>query len=264
MASIGSANEMVHALRARYPKNAYVMLGEVGNATGVNTRRWIDVLVMGIWPSRGLEIIGIEIKVSRSDWLRELRDPAKADALHGYCDTWILAAGDASIVQTGELPKGWGLLVPDVKGVLKLAQSPLPSRNPKIDRGFIAAVLRRFAEQATPEALLEEARLKSREEGYQEGAKLVRESARYEAERYLQQLNELRQKVHAFEQSSQVKIEHAWNAGEIGKAVQQVMSGEDKRQLDRLRRMEGEIHDIQQSVLNAIKRIEAPISGTRS
>ncbi|AUG29422.1 MULTISPECIES: hypothetical protein [Microbacterium] len=54
---------------------------------------------------------GFEVKVSRSDWLTELRDPEKAEAWARYCHYFWLVAADRSIVRD-DLPDGWGLLVP--------------------------------------------------------------------------------------------------------------------------------------------------------
>jgi hypothetical protein len=60
---------------------------------------------MSLWPSRGIELHGIEIKVSRNDWLKELGDPAKADEIARFCDRWWVAAGDESIHQWDSLEK---------------------------------------------------------------------------------------------------------------------------------------------------------------
>jgi len=56
-------------------------------------------------------LIGHEVKVSRSDWLTELRDPVKSERIKRYCDYWYLVVSDASIVKADELPEGWGLMV---------------------------------------------------------------------------------------------------------------------------------------------------------
>lgn len=56
-------------------------------------------------------LIGHEVKVSRADWLTELRDPTKADPVKRFCTYWYLVVPDASIVHDGELPEGWGLMV---------------------------------------------------------------------------------------------------------------------------------------------------------
>ncbi|NWL13288.1 hypothetical protein DM793_18650 [Paenarthrobacter nitroguajacolicus] len=54
---------------------------------------------------------GHEVKVSRGDWLTELRDLAKSERIKRYCNFWWLVVSDASIVKDGELPDGWGLIV---------------------------------------------------------------------------------------------------------------------------------------------------------
>lgn len=56
-------------------------------------------------------LIGHEVKVSRPDWLTELRDLSKAERIKRFCNQWYLVASDAAIVKDGELPEGWGLMV---------------------------------------------------------------------------------------------------------------------------------------------------------
>ena len=64
----------------------------------------------GGWRNRQT-IHGFEVKVSRADWLAELRDPEKALAWSRYCHGFWLVAADKGIVRD-DLPDGWGLLVP--------------------------------------------------------------------------------------------------------------------------------------------------------
>lgn len=55
-------------------------------------------------------VIGHEIKVSRADYLAELRHLTKADAWSRYCNYWWIVAPKG--VVRADLPDGWGLLVP--------------------------------------------------------------------------------------------------------------------------------------------------------
>ncbi len=73
--------------------------------------RTADAVAMDLWPSKGLEIHGHEVKVSRSDWLTEMKNPAKCEPVKRYCDRWWLVVSDRSIVKPGELPDDWGLMV---------------------------------------------------------------------------------------------------------------------------------------------------------
>lgn len=80
-----------------------------------DTRQWanviefvgIDFLAVSLWPSRHFEVHGYEIKVSRSDWLKELKQPTKARNGMARCDFWYLAA-PPGILKDGELPDRWG------------------------------------------------------------------------------------------------------------------------------------------------------------
>src|SRR3546814_12197781 len=50
--------------------------------------RVADAIAIDCWTSKGQEIHGHEVKVSRSDWLAELRDPDKAEAFRPYVNRW--------------------------------------------------------------------------------------------------------------------------------------------------------------------------------
>lgn len=132
------------ALRERFPPNSHALMFEVGNGTGSATRRHADAVAMGLWPSRGLEIEGVEIKVSRSDWKRELADHAKADAIQRYCDRWWIAA-PKGLIPPAELPVTWGLLEFDGASLRQKVPAPKLEAAPP-DRTFIAAMLRRASE----------------------------------------------------------------------------------------------------------------------
>lgn len=71
------------------------------------------------------EIHGHEVKVSRSDWLAELRQPEKAEAFRPYMHRWWLVVSDVSIVKPGELPEGWGLLAKSGPFLRRVHSAPL-------------------------------------------------------------------------------------------------------------------------------------------
>ena len=144
--------DMLDARRARYsavnPGNGprYLIAEHVRNQAGfgawdldqyraggkITTLRTADALVLDLWPSTGNLLHGIEVKVSRSDWLTELKDPTKAEAFRPYVDHWWLAVPDAAIVRD-DLPEGWGLLAIGKDGKLRqrvkaprIARQPMP------------------------------------------------------------------------------------------------------------------------------------------
>jgi len=111
---------MLDLLRDRHTVNAgngprYVFAEHVRNYCGfagyrtTTPLRTIDALAVDLWPSSGHLIHGFEVKVSRSDWLTELKDPDKAEAFRPYVDHWWLVVSDPAIVRD-DLPDGWGLM----------------------------------------------------------------------------------------------------------------------------------------------------------
>lgn len=147
-------DDVIKLLKARYAPPAWAFLQQVGDSTGAYTSRHADAVAMGLWPSRGLELIGFEVKVSRNDWRRELKKPDKAEPIASRMDRFFVVA-PADVVPHVEVPTNWGLL--EVKPSGKIIQTkeaaklePLP-----LDRRFLAALLRRVSlEDPTREAEL--------------------------------------------------------------------------------------------------------------
>lgn len=134
-------------LRAQYPsERGWAFFEEARNSTGFPRQvRSADGLALGLWPSLGLELQGFEVKVSRGDWLRELKDPSKAAEFQKWCDRWWVVA-PAGIVQRAELPPTWGLMEVPEKGRKRLAVTvPAPKLEAQpLDRRFVAALVRQL------------------------------------------------------------------------------------------------------------------------
>lgn len=106
-----STATVLEALERHYRKPGAERDGEIliPEVQAPGSTRRADLVRVGMWASRGTGIDVHEVKVSRSDWLRELDDPAKAEAWWPYCNRfWVVAL--PGVVADGELPEGWGLL----------------------------------------------------------------------------------------------------------------------------------------------------------
>ena len=127
----------------RWAAPEYAVMWEVGRATGaVTNQRYADAVIMSLWPSRGLELHGVEIKVSRSDWKREAADPGKAEAIAAYCDRWWIHTTPGVIQDTSELPPMWGAREFDGRVWRTLKEAERTDAKP-CDRQFLASLLRR-------------------------------------------------------------------------------------------------------------------------
>lgn len=92
-----TTDETMRALADMYKGSPWTFLPQVRSATGWHRQRTADAIAMSVWPSRGLHLYGFEVKVSRSDWLKELRTPEKADEICAFCDFWYVVVGDPLI-----------------------------------------------------------------------------------------------------------------------------------------------------------------------
>lgn len=126
----------------RYPRAEYAFMEEVCEDV-IGGKRRADAMVLNFWSSRGRELQGFEVKSYRGDWLREKKDPSKAEALARYCDRWwIVDDSEEDIVKKEELPPTWGLLVRRGK---KLVQVVAASKLTPTDRpwSFVCSLVRR-------------------------------------------------------------------------------------------------------------------------
>ena len=131
-------------LRARYPAPEWALIEEVADRTG-SANNYADAMAMNLWQSRGHALHGFEIKVSRSDWLRELKKPNKAEAFTRYCDFWWVVA-PKGIVLDHELPAGWGLMVATEARLTVATTAPKLDAQP-MTRAFWASIMRRAHER---------------------------------------------------------------------------------------------------------------------
>lgn len=137
--------EVMALLAARYSPPERAFIPEFRCGTGYSRDSRADALAMGLWPSAkgGLEITGFEVKTSRADWLRELKNPYKSTPVKQFCDRWYLVVGDLKVITYAtELPDGWGLMFQENGELHTMIEAPKLEPIP-LDRAFIAALMRR-------------------------------------------------------------------------------------------------------------------------
>jgi hypothetical protein len=213
--------ELESLLKARYSGAEYALFFNVADGTGAGVGRWADAIAINLWPSRGLEIEGFELKVSRGDWQRELANPAKAEAVCKYCDRWSVVVAEAGIVRDGELPPTWGLMVANGNG-LRVAVKPPKLKPCELDHSFVAAIARRATEQgAEAEALKAE---------YDRGVESGKQAGSYDRRK----LEETAERVKAFTLATGIDLNadytsrfHWQDPTKIGAAVLQVLKEGD-------------------------------------
>ncbi|MGH8897625.1 MAG: hypothetical protein ACRDZ4_11520 [Egibacteraceae bacterium] len=253
-------DEMLALLKTRYPAPSWALIPQVGNRTG-GWSRCADAVGMSCWPSLGLSVHGFECKSRRADFLDEIRNGEKSQAIFQFCDYWwVVAAGD-KIVGPGELPPTWGLLV--AKGGRLHVEKEAPPLKPKpLTKEFLASVLRNSLNIVTPDSKIEAGRKAGYDEGYEAGIN----DGKYRRESAEKEVANLRAAICTFEQAAGVefpKVTSYWPAKDeaerFGRAVRLVMDGDRDRALRQLQGLKDNARQIMESVDRALAEADAVI-----
>lgn len=191
-----------HAVKRGGNGPEWAYMEHVRNQAGFYAERTLDAMALHLWPSRGMELHGFEVKTSKADFRRELADVEKMDAFAHILDRfWIVAP--TGIVPADELPASWGLLEVTDRGAIrqKVAAPLLTEKRADIKRSMLVPLLRAAgaALGMTPD---EAAVVKARNEGFDSGVKSAGQSAEQYKRMYDSQLEEnrkMREQVRAIE-----------------------------------------------------------------
>ncbi len=81
------------------------------------TERRADFLALRLWGHKVGHLLGFEVKVTRSDFLQELKDPTKREPMEAVCAACYFVA-PKGIFDVSELPEGWGWLETRASGLV--------------------------------------------------------------------------------------------------------------------------------------------------
>lgn len=205
-----TASSIVAGMAKRYAAPEWAMFFNVANGTGWRGSRYADAVGMSLFPSRGLELHGYEIKVSKSDYRREAADPTKAEAIAAYCDRWWVVT-PPGLLDGESLPLNWGWLAYD--GRAFFTKQKAAKLEPKaLDRPMLAALLRRAHEsnEGRVAGLVEEKTAGLEAE--------IKRRVEQQLSYRLRDFETLKGAVAAFEKGSGVTIQD-WRGEDIGRAV---------------------------------------------
>lgn len=236
------ASELWNAIMKRYPESQYAVMQEVSNAAGHSRSRSADFMVMGLWPSRGLMIETIEVKSNRSDWLLELKNPAKAETFFKYSDLFWLLTDKEGVAKMEEIPPAWGWLM--LKGDRIIQQKAATKLTPiDLPKSLLAAMMKRAADKA---GYVHKSEIQaSIDDAFNRGCDYKERQVNKSRKEY----EELCEKIVAFEKASGIKIDtRSWqtNQAEMGAAVKFIINGGTeriKRELKDLESTAKDIHD---------------------
>jgi hypothetical protein len=212
------AHDLFLRLQSSFSAPNYITLEEVRDATGFDGQRTADAMAISLYRSRGKALWGFEFKVSRSDWLHELKQPEKSESILRFCDYWALVVPNKDLVKVGELPPTWGMYVAQ-KNRLKCVV-PCPKLDPvPLDRIMLTALAYAIdRRQAKVDKVALDA---ARDEGYKQGV------SRSGSDYYEKSYRTLLGKVEEYEKASGLDIRYGWTSPDkIGGIVSQILSGD--------------------------------------
>lgn len=245
-------DDVFEALRRRYPENEYVLVSEVRDDAGFQASRSCDYMALGLWPSRGLNLHGFELKKSRNDWRKEVKAPAKAETFFRYCDYWWLVTSGKEIVFIEEIPEPWGWI--EITNSKCIVKKEAPKNTPQaISRGFLASLLKRASDK---KGYVREEDIKDRLAAATEAG---RQDSHFRFDALQRDLEAERKKISEIREKTGVDLIKAayWDINRYAKLIKHLYTYTPEQTLDRLAELEkqaGKIHQDLKSVLDdAIK-----------
>ena len=148
------ATEILEALRGRYHPPEWAFFEELRAGTGydygrrnadgqkVGVEKRLDAWAFHLWPSDGYQPTGFEIKVSRSDFLREQKKVGKTDRYMALCQFFYYVT-PANLVLPREVPDDAGLIWVYPGQPTRTKKKPPHREMPAADWDFFAAICRR-------------------------------------------------------------------------------------------------------------------------
>lgn len=213
-----NAAGLVDALDKRYGQRSdrdeqWVTIREARSGAGfAGNARQCDYLAVNSYPGRGVQIIGHELKVSKTDWKRELEEPEKAEAFAALCTRWwVVMPSELAKEVRPEVPPTWGLMGVSDKGrITELVKAPVRQQRQDVPYwwwvGWLAQLDRRDkrARKSEIDRLVNE-RAKDYEAAIEDRVNLRVKSR-------LQTIENLTERVNEFRAATGIDLRHSWPA----------------------------------------------------
>jgi len=137
----GKSAEVLRGLAARHRlEDGWIFIPEAQVPSGGH----VDALAMNCYAYRKWPLVGYEIKVSRSDFMAELRNPAKTARSAAFCSSFYFAC-PTGLVQAKEVPDPYGLMVVHPNGKTRIVKQSRLER-PEPTWALLGLLMRRLAQ----------------------------------------------------------------------------------------------------------------------
>lgn len=217
MSASMTAEDIKAALHRRYnkpsqgrPGEQFVCIEEARSGAGFDGNAGqCDFLAINTWKSRGVELIGHEVKVSMSDWKAELARPEKAERFARFCRRWYVAVPSSLTKEIKhEVPPAWGLMSVSESGNVREVIKPQSRKPEDVPTwwwvGWLAQIDRQFKRRLP--SLISEGMADERTAIEQRIQATEAQRRRYQDESHAR----LAENVKRFKEATGIDIEHTW------------------------------------------------------
>ena len=242
-------------LRRRYPATEYALMAEVSDKAGFNRSRSADYVVVNLWPSRGLEIYGIELKSFRSDWLSELKKPQKAENIFQYCDRFYLLTTDDTVAKLEEIPPTWGWMCLTGSRIKVMKEAPkLQPAN--VSKNFLACLLKRAQDKTSF------VHVDSIEDRIKEAKESAKQERALTIERHEKTIRNQEKIISDFQNASGMSLT-AWNSNPVkmGQAVRFLTDGGTSKIMDDLLDLEKSANKVLSNIQVSLEEFKKITTG---
>lgn len=145
---------LIHMLREKHsPKEGWATFQELPTTTGfAGQPRYIDFFAFNVWPSTNYRTVAYEVKVSRSDFLNEIKDPTKRQPAEEFASECYFVV-PTGLIKPDEVPEGWGLMTGGDGGLRTVKIATQRQMGKDLPVKFVAALARRCADENAPKGV---------------------------------------------------------------------------------------------------------------
>jgi hypothetical protein len=147
-----TAAQITALLQHRHAAPEWASFAQLPSNTG-GINRYLDFYAINLWHSKRYLKVAYEIKISRSDFHREMNEPRKREFAEKIADEAYFAT-PLNLINPDEVPEGWGLIEMNAGG-LRIKKRAPQRKVEDLPMSFIASLARRLSDppQALPAAL---------------------------------------------------------------------------------------------------------------
>jgi hypothetical protein len=149
-AALWTASDLLNVIELRHPTPEWVFIRELRIGTGwvrnykKGSGEYIDAFALNCYPSKKMVRVAYEVKISRGDFLAELKNPDKREPFLRFSNQFYFVA-PVGLIKPDEVPDECGLIEIHGDSFSKIEKKAFWRATEKPTWGFIASIARNLS-----------------------------------------------------------------------------------------------------------------------